>query len=66
MTGDSPTTPANWSDPTAQWTEFVGGFQLADGTSRIGRPAGLSVGAQGSLFVADDQNGTVYRIRPTP
>lgn len=27
-----------------------------------GRPAGIAVGAQGELFVSDDQNGNVYRI----
>jgi glucose/arabinose dehydrogenase len=64
MNGDTPQIPVNWSDPTKQWTEFVGGFQLSNGTTRIGRPAGIAVGVQGSLFVADDQNGTVYRIRP--
>jgi glucose/arabinose dehydrogenase len=64
MYGDAPKTGVNWNDPTAQWTEFVGGFQLADGLTRIGRPTGIAVGSQGSLFVADDQNGLVYRIRP--
>jgi glucose/arabinose dehydrogenase len=64
MNGDSPVTPVDWADPTKQWTEFVGGFQLADGVTRIGRPTGIAVGSQGSLFVADDQNGLVYRIRP--
>jgi glucose/arabinose dehydrogenase len=64
MNGDAPMMPVNWSDPTVQWTELIGGFQLADGTTRIGRPTGLAVGAQGSLFVADDQNGLVYRVRP--
>jgi len=30
----------------------------------VGRPSGIAVGAQGSLFLADDGNGAVYRIRP--
>jgi glucose/arabinose dehydrogenase len=64
MHGDLPATPVNWSDPTTQWAEFLGGFQLADGRTRIGRPTGLAVGAQGSLFVADDQTNYVYRVRP--
>jgi glucose/arabinose dehydrogenase len=64
MSGDKPVTPVNWSDPTKQWTEFVGAFQLADGVTRIGRPSGVAVGPQGSLFIGDDQNGAVYRIRP--
>jgi glucose/arabinose dehydrogenase len=66
MSGDIPATAMNWSnpDPTSQWTEMVGGFQLSDGVTRIGRPTGLAVGSQGSLFVGDDQSGVVYRIRP--
>jgi glucose/arabinose dehydrogenase len=62
--GDAPATAVNWSDPTAQWSDFVSGFQLADGITRIGRPTGVAVGSAGSLFVADDLNGYVYRIRP--
>ncbi len=64
MNGDTPATPVDWSDPTKQWKTFIGGFQLADGTTRVARPTGVAVGALGSLFVADDQNGIVYRIRP--
>lgn len=63
MIGDAPQTPVNWSDPSVQWTEFVGGFQTSSG-SRIGRPTGIAVGSQGSLFVADDDAGVIYRIRP--
>jgi glucose/arabinose dehydrogenase len=64
MDGDSPQTPVDWADPSAQWSEFVGGFQLGDGNTRVGRPTGIAVGAKGSLFVADDLAGLVYRIRP--
>jgi glucose/arabinose dehydrogenase len=63
MHGDEPQTPVDWNDPTAQWHEFLGGFQQPDG-SRIGRPTGIAVGTDGSLFVADDDSGTIYRIRP--
>jgi glucose/arabinose dehydrogenase len=63
FSGGAPARAVSWSDPTAQWTDFFTGFQRADG-SRIGRTTGVAVGAQGSLFVADDQNGVVYRIRP--
>lgn len=65
MNGDTPVTPVNWSDPTAQWQTFFGGFQPA-GNNRIGRPTGIIVGPTGSLFVADDATGNIYRIRPTP
>lgn len=63
MHGDEPARSVNWSDPSAQWSEFVGGFQLADGT-RIARPTGVAVGPQGDLFVADDYSGGIFRIRP--
>jgi glucose/arabinose dehydrogenase len=64
MNGDTPVTPVDWSDPTAQWgnMDFVGGF--GNGPGYLGRPTGIAVGSQGSLFVADDGNGLVYRIRP--
>ncbi|MHB8441873.1 MAG: PQQ-dependent sugar dehydrogenase [Candidatus Tyrphobacter sp.] len=64
MNGDTPSTPVNWSDPTMQWQTFLSGFQR-DGSDRIGRPTGIVVGPTGSLFVADDQTGNIYRIRPT-
>ncbi len=65
MNGDTPATPVNWSDPTTQWRQFMGGFQNnANGDARIGRPTGIAVGPQGSLFVADDLSGNIYRIRP--
>ncbi len=64
MNGDAPVTPVDWNDPTKQWTTFIGGFQDPDSTTRHARPTGVAVGSKGSLFVADDQNGLVYRIRP--
>jgi glucose/arabinose dehydrogenase len=63
MNGDKPASPVDWSTPTKQWKTFVGGLQEA-GTARRGRPTGVAVGTQGSLFVADDSNGVVYRVRP--
>ncbi|MBV8432911.1 MAG: hypothetical protein JO029_01370 [Candidatus Eremiobacteraeota bacterium] len=62
LRGDVPVTPVDWNDPRRQWQEFVGGFQ--DGFQRYGRPTGVAVGSQGSLFVADDADGVIYRIRP--
>lgn len=64
MNGDTPKIPVDWADPTKQWVDFMSGFQLADGTTRIGRPTGVAVGVKGSLFVADDQTNEVYRVRP--
>ena len=65
MRGDRPVKPVDWKNPTRQWTDFVTGFQPACRT-RIGRPTGIAVGAKGSLFVADDESGAIYRIRPVP
>jgi glucose/arabinose dehydrogenase len=62
MHGDTPAIPVDWQNPNAQWRTFVGGFQ--QGMTRIGRPTGLAVGTEGSLFVGDDQSGVVYRVRP--
>ena len=55
--GAAPARAVNWNDPTAQWNDFFTGFQTASG-ARIGRTTGVAVGAQGSLFVADDDTGT--------
>ncbi|HET9031002.1 MAG TPA: hypothetical protein VFN49_12585 [Candidatus Aquilonibacter sp.] len=59
----SPIHPVNWSNPDAQWSQFVAGYQSGP-TDRIGRPTGITVGPDGSLFVADDLSGAIYRIRP--
>lgn len=58
-----PLKPPDWANQDAQWTEFLGGCQSADG-SRNCRPTGVAVGEDGSLFVSDDLTGAVYRIRP--
>jgi len=63
LNGDEPKSPVDWNDPSTQWKEFVGGFQLPDGR-RIARPTGIAVGPDGSLFISDDQDGGIYRIRP--
>jgi glucose/arabinose dehydrogenase len=64
FSGGAPATAVNWSNPSAQWNNFLTGFQASNG-SRIARTTGVAVGAQGSLFVADDQNGWILRIRPS-
>jgi glucose/arabinose dehydrogenase len=62
MRDGKPAKPVNWADPHAQWTGFVTGFQSM--VSRRGRPTGVAVGSEGSLFVADDAAGAIYRVRP--
>ncbi len=64
MHGDTPDRLVDWNDPTKQWQLFVGGYQTGGTAERIGRPTGIAVGPDGSLFVADDQTGAIYRIRP--
>jgi glucose/arabinose dehydrogenase len=64
LNGDTPAKPVSWTDPTAQWNEFFSGFQDASG-NRIGTPVGIAVGPNGSLFIADDSAGKIYRIRPS-
>jgi glucose/arabinose dehydrogenase len=43
--------------------DFVTGFLSADGTSTFGRPAGVTVAADGALLFSDDTNGIVYRVQ---
>ncbi|MFN2528933.1 MAG: sorbosone dehydrogenase family protein [Candidatus Baltobacteraceae bacterium] len=63
MNGDAPKRGVIWSDPNTQWIDFLSRFQYANG-NRMARPTGIAVGPQGDLFVADDQGGAIYRIRP--
>lgn len=63
MSGDRPSKSVDWSNPTTQWSDFVTGFQSGC-TERIGRPTGIAVGSKGSLFIADDLTGSIYRVRP--
>ena len=41
--------------------DFVTGFLSADGV--IGRPAGVTQGPDGDIFITDDYAGVVYRVR---
>ena len=63
MHRDEPISAIDWNDPKTQWSTFVGGYQHDDG-SRVGRPTGIAIAADGSLFVADDGANAIYRIRP--
>lgn len=48
----------------SQWNTVLYGFQDPITGNRVGRPVGLAVGPTGSLFVADDYAGVIYRLRP--
>jgi glucose/arabinose dehydrogenase len=61
---DKPTIAVNFNNSGAQWMTLLYGFQDQTSGIRVGRPVGLAVGVQGSLFVADDYAGVIYRIRP--
>ncbi len=60
--GMAPTVPVNWSNPFAQSKPFIWGWGTTSSTNYSGRPTGLAVGKNGSLFVADSR-GLIYRIR---
>ncbi len=46
---------------TGTYEDFVTGFVNSDGTI-WGRPAGVCVGADGAIYLADDASGTIWRI----
>ena len=50
--------------PSAGLEDFVTGW-LKDGIV-LGRPAGLATGADGALYVSDDNKGFIYRIAYIP
>lgn len=41
---------------------FLTGFLTDEGKTHFARPVGLAVGKDGSLLMADDANGVIYRI----
>ena len=43
--------------------DFITGFLSDDGGSYFGRPTGLAEGPDGSLYISDDANGVIYRVR---
>ncbi len=45
--------------------DFVTGWLIDNGASQFGRVTGVTVAADGSLLVADDSNGAIYRIADT-
>ncbi|MBI3478278.1 MAG: PQQ-dependent sugar dehydrogenase [Acidobacteria bacterium] len=47
--------------PTSSTEDFITGWQDARGR-RSGRPAGIVFGADGTMYVSDDQAGVIYRV----
>jgi len=50
--------------PTGEFEDFMTGFVTADGNV-WGRPVGVDIGKDGSLYVTDDGANTVWRITYT-
>jgi len=50
--------------PTGEYEDFLTGF-VVDAESVWGRPVGVAVAHDGALLVADDGNGTLWRIAYT-
>ncbi len=52
--------------PSGKWEVFADGFKGAETVESAGdaahRPVGLAQGPDGSLYVSDDQGGSIYRI----
>lgn len=42
--------------------DFITGWLSEDRQSHYGRPTGLAVHPDGSLFISDDSNGVIYRV----
>jgi glucose/arabinose dehydrogenase len=47
--------------PTGEYEDFITGFVVSD-KEVWGRPVGLTVAKDGSLFLTEDGNGTIWRI----
>jgi glucose/arabinose dehydrogenase len=53
-------------NPNGSPTDFVTGWlPSAKSSTVLGRPAGLAIDNSGSLLIADDWGGRIWRIRPT-
>jgi glucose/arabinose dehydrogenase len=47
--------------PTREYEDFMTGFVISD-KQVWGRPVGVAVAPDGSLFVSEDGNGTIWRV----
>ena len=46
-----------------RFEDFVTGFLIDGGAATFGRPAGIDVAPDGTLFFSDDTSGVLYRVR---
>jgi len=53
--------PVKDGTPTGEYEDFLTGFVLSD-ESVFGRPVGVAVGKDGSLFVSDDGGELIWRV----
>jgi glucose/arabinose dehydrogenase len=53
--------PLNAGQPNGEYEDFLTGFVTPDGKV-WGRPVGVAVGKDGSLFVSDDASKTIWRV----
>ena len=42
--------------------DFLSGFLSADGKTTFGRPAGIALSEDGSVYISDDANGVIYKL----
>jgi glucose/arabinose dehydrogenase/mono/diheme cytochrome c family protein len=49
-------------EATGEYEDFLTGFVI-DNEHVWGRPAGIAIGLDGSLFVADDTSNTIWRVK---
>ena len=54
--------PVAGGKATGEYDDFMTGFVTPDGDV-WGRPVGVAVGADGSLFVSDDGSNSIWRVR---
>ena len=47
--------------PTGEYEDFMTGFVISN-NQVWGRPVGVAVAKDGSLFVTEDGNGTIWRV----
>jgi glucose/arabinose dehydrogenase len=55
--------PFDGGKPVGAPLDVLTGFLSDEGTSTFGRPAGVTVAADGALLFSDDTNGIVYRVQ---